>query len=92
MLRLGRASYPNVMTLHCVKSVQIRSFSGPYFPISVFSPNTGKYGPEKTPYLDTFHAVLCSMSSHSCITSIKNVTVIDVKLFEWNDMRVTLPC
>ena len=30
-------------------------FSGPYFP--VFSPNTGKYGPEKTPYLDTFHAV-----------------------------------
>ena len=24
----------------------------------VFSgPNTGKYGPEKTPYLDTFHAV-----------------------------------
>ena len=29
-------------------------FSGPYFP--VFSPNTGKYGPEKTLYLDTFHA------------------------------------
>ena len=30
-------------------------FSGPYFP--VFSPNAGKYGPEKSPYLDTFHAV-----------------------------------
>ena len=29
--------------------------SGPYFP--VFSPNMGKYGPEKTPYLDTFHEV-----------------------------------
>ena len=29
---------------------------GPYF--SVFSPNTGKYGPEITPYLDTFHAVI----------------------------------
>ena len=27
-------------------------FSGPYFP--VFSPNTGKYGPEKTLYSDTF--------------------------------------
>ena len=27
----------------------------PYF--SVFSPNAGKYVPEKTPYLDTFHAV-----------------------------------
>ena len=30
-------------------------FFGPYFP--VFGLNTGKYGPEKTPYLDTFHAV-----------------------------------
>ena len=29
--------------------------SGPYFP--VFSSNTGKYGPEITAYLDTFHAV-----------------------------------
>ena len=25
--------------------------------LSVFSPHTGKYGPEKTPYLDTFHVV-----------------------------------
>ena len=38
-------------------------FSGSYFPkfglnISVFSPNAGKYGPEKTLYMDTFHAVL----------------------------------
>ena len=38
-----------------VKSVQIRSFSGAYFP--VFRQNTGKYGPGKTPYLDNFHAV-----------------------------------
>ena len=38
-------------------------FSGPYFPALglnteiyfVFSTNTRKYGPEKTPYLDTFH-------------------------------------
>ena len=37
---------------HCVKSVQIRSYFW-----SVFSLNTGKYGPEITPYLDTFHAV-----------------------------------
>ena len=39
----------NIQSLYCVKSVQIRSFS---------SPNAGKYGLEKTPYLDTFHAVL----------------------------------
>ena len=25
--------------------------------LSVFSPNVEKYEPEKTPYLDTFHAV-----------------------------------
>ena len=31
-------------------------FSGAYFP--VFGLNTEKYGPEKTLYLDTFHAVL----------------------------------
>ena len=29
--------------------------SGPYF--TVFRLNTGKYGPEITPYFDTFHAV-----------------------------------
>ena len=38
-----------------MKSVQIRSYLWSAFP--VFSRNTGKYGPEKTPYLDTFHAV-----------------------------------
>ena len=42
--------------------------SSPYFPVfglnteifsvvSVFGPNTGKYGPEITPYLDTFYTV-----------------------------------
>ena len=40
---------------YCIKSVQIRSFFGPYFP--VFGLNTRKYGLEKTLYLDTFHAV-----------------------------------
>ena len=43
-------------TSHCVKSVQIRRFFWSVF--SVCSPNTGKYGPKKTPYLDTFHGVL----------------------------------
>ena len=37
---------------HCMKSVQIWSFFW-----SVFSASTGKYGPEKTLFLDTFHAV-----------------------------------
>ena len=40
---------------HCLESVQIQSFSDPHFP--VYSPNTEKYGPEKTLYLDIFHTV-----------------------------------
>ena len=41
---------------HYAKSVQKYGVtSGPYFP--VFELNTGKYGPEITSYLDTFHAV-----------------------------------
>ena len=34
-------------------------FSGLYHP--VFISSAGKYGPEKTPYLDTFHAVILSI-------------------------------
>ena len=33
--------------------------------LSVFSPNTGKYEPEKTPYLNTFHAVTDNINSWS---------------------------
>ena len=53
---------------HCVKSVHIRSFSGPYFP--AFGLNTERYGvslpiqsecgkirTRKTPNTDTFQAV-----------------------------------
>ena len=36
------------------------AISGPYFP--VFSPNTGKDGPEIPPYLDTFQAVYNNMT------------------------------
>ena len=35
---------------------------------SVFSPNTGKYGPEITPYLDTFHAVFIIIKSRVSFT------------------------
>ena len=63
-------------TIHYVKSVQIRScfwsvFSGflteygdllrnPIY--SVFSPNTGKYGPKINPYLDTSNAAITAMT------------------------------
>ena len=39
--------------------------------LSVFGPNAGKHGPEKTPYLDTFHVVNQSMSGRVFLTKIK---------------------
>ena len=47
------AIYANNNTLSLREKYGV--FTGPYFP--AFSPNTGKYGPEKTPYFDTFLAV-----------------------------------
>ena len=54
--------------IHCVKSVHIRSFSGPYF--SVFNSVSLRLQSEyrkmrtrKTPYLDTFHAVIMYIDS-----------------------------
>ena len=55
------------LDLLCMKSAQIQIFFvvriSPYLDsiprlISVFSLNTGEYGPEKTVYMDTFHAML----------------------------------
>ena len=40
---------------HCVKESKYVVFSRPYFP--VFRLNTGKYGPERIPCLDTFHTL-----------------------------------
>ena len=42
-------------------------FSGPYF--SAFSPNTGKYGPEITPCLNTFNPVLVSKNNTELLLS-----------------------
>ena len=52
-----REKSPNTeLFLACIflYSDWIRRFTPQIF---VFSPNTGKYGPEIIPYLDTFHAV-----------------------------------
>ena len=45
--------------LHCIKSVQIRSFFW-----SVFSRIWTEYGPEKTQYVDTLHTVLREAGFH----------------------------
>ena len=55
---MDKTSGKSLMSLycsqHCVNSVRIRTYSGPYFPafglntpyLSIFSPNAGKYGPD----------------------------------------------
>ena len=61
----------NISLYHCVKSVQIRGYFWPLFSCIrtecrdlfrkspyVFSPNTGKYGPAISQYLDTFRSVM----------------------------------
>ena len=66
----------HLATLHSLKSVQIRSYFWSVFSCirteygdllrkSLFSPNTGKHGPEITLYLDTFHAVLNKREIHN---------------------------
>ena len=46
-------------------------------PLCEMCPNAGKYGPEKTPYLDTFHAV---HSSEMIRKKVNNTTEIFKKL------------
>ena len=43
------------MDITALKVSKYRVFCGPYIP--VLGLNSEKYGPEKTPYLETFHAV-----------------------------------
>ena len=53
-------------------------FSGPYFP-GKFSTNTGKYGPEKTPYLDIF----CAMYLEVFPRMMKWEHAFFVQYFQW---------
>ena len=60
--------------------------SGPYFPL--LGLNTGKYRPEMTPYMDTFHAMLKIQSiwldSGICFGNIEN----DVSILQVAKMRI----
>ena len=64
--------------------------------ISVFSPNTGKYAPEKTPYLDTFHALFSKprrvrdpiqMIMRNLCLSMK-VSVASIKTFVLDKIKI----
>ena len=53
--------------------------SGLYFP--VFSPNTGKCGPEITLYLDTFHAVIPHKQNLQYVTSSAKIIFAIIFVF-----------
>ena len=66
------------------KVSKYRVISGSYFP--VFTPSTGKYEPEITPYFNTFHVVLHSSHSHQSIKDVRRtsrtVSVLEHPLIE----------
>ena len=57
--------YHPIFTSTAWKVLNYGVISGPYFP--VFSPNTGQYEPEITPYLDTFQAVFVTQNTLACL-------------------------
>ena len=59
-----------LVRIYCIRTEygEILRYSDTLF---VFSPNTGKYGPEITPYLDTFRAVVfLSVFYKLCLTKL----------------------
>ena len=78
-----KISYTDEESFYCVQSAQIRSFFW-----SVFSRIRTKYGPEKTPYLDTFHAVfllqtLTIILIASWLTYLTPITNISTIFLRW---------
>ena len=61
--------------------------SGKYFP--VFGLNTRKYGPEKSPYFDTFHVVLSDCEN--MIVSLQffpDLSIFDCCFQDYRDLSV----
>ena len=69
----GKPSLVFKSVFHCVKSVQIRSF---------FWSEYRKYEPEKTPYLDTFHAMFVQPNMVVPLKHFTYILELIDKLFE----------
>ena len=67
------------------KVSKYRVISGPYFPAFGVNPNTGKYWPKITPYLDTFQAV--SIFSIWCAIALAHASTLAISL-----MRLRIVC
>ena len=89
---------------HCVKSVRIRSYSGPHFSrisphsgwirrdteyLSVVSPNVGKYWPEKAQYCAFFKQCGISRFCFYCLGSVLDSAMVWRVLPKiWKNTRV----
>ena len=62
--------WPYLSVFKNVKIFKCENFSGPYFP--KFGLNTGEYGPEKAPYLETFNTNFFLLKLKANIKSIKS--------------------
>ena len=89
--------YPNVKVYasYSVKSVQIWSFFWSVFSLhtpylSVCSLNAGKYGPEKTPYFDTFHTVTGILNCNYLLWTFISNTLKVLKVFKSPTLSITL--
>ena len=83
---------------HCVKSVQIRNFSGPYFAVfgletEIYSINfriqskCEKMWTRKTPYLDNFYAVPISIECFLQILYKRYLNEVSNKLFTSTELQ-----
>ena len=81
-----------VVKFHCVKIVKIRSFFWSVFSRirTEYGPNAGKYGPEKTPCLDTFHAVFLCIGWHFRGWNLKGNISFASTIFCWDIFAVIL--
>ena len=95
-LRQALSMLPVVFTCTAWKVSKYEVIFSPYFPAfglnterySIFSPNAGIYGPEITPYLDTFHAQQRNISWSFEINNDKKVTVsCMLNNDEWNTIK-----
>ena len=83
-MKIFSFQFPLKQDSHCVKSLQIRSFLVRIFLYSdgIRSTNTGKYGPENTLYLETFHAIAFCRSD--CVSNS-----VTQRLFKQTQRKIT---
>ena len=80
--RFSSSTEPRYVTVTASKVSKYGVFSGPYFPV---------FGPEKTPYLDTFHAVVWYCLICTAPYLISRLLSFFSRFFVSNNVYLVLP-